>query len=129
MAGQIEVSDGPIDQVGERILMPEAAGPILGEAIEPFGNVVGHAGANEGQHGILVAVEGMDELAQWFQAPEQCTFAPRRQKALRGPGCLRGPEVLEFVFRAPGAADPWVVLVERLEVVGIAPRWVQGMAV
>lgn len=122
MARQNEVSDGQIDQVVERILMSEAAGLILGEAIEPFGNVVGHAGADENQHGILVAAEGMDELAQWLQAPEQCTFAPLRQEALRGSGRLLGPEVLEFVFQAPGAVDPWVVLVERLEVAGIAPR-------
>ncbi len=74
MPRQIEVSNGQVDHVGKRIEMTEATGPILNDlddAIEALGNGVGYAGADEGQHRIMVAPEGMDELAQRLQTTER----------------------------------------------------------
>ena len=106
MPRRIEVSDGQVDHVRKRVQMAEATGPVfddLYDAIESFSNSVGHAGVDEGQHGVLVAPEGMDELAQRLQATEQGALGPLLQEPLCRPGCLVGPEVLELFFQAPGA--------------------------
>lgn len=53
--------------------MGEANGPILealDDMIEPFGNGVGHTGAGSGQHDILIASEGTDELAHQIELAE-----------------------------------------------------------
>ena len=79
MPRQIEVSDAQVDHVGKRVQIAEATGTILDDlddAIESFSNGVGHAGADEGRHGIVVAAEGMDELAQRLQATEQGVLFP-----------------------------------------------------
>src|SRR5690554_2365016 len=112
--------------------MPEATGPVfddLDDAIESLGNGVGHAGADECEHGILVASDGMDERAQRLQTAKQCAFGPLLEEALRGPGCSISPEVLELFFQAPCAVDSSVVLVERFEASSIAPASIRRMAV
>lgn len=49
--------------------MAEVAAPVLddlGDVIQPLGKGIDHGDADEGQHGILVPTDGLNELAQWF---------------------------------------------------------------
>lgn len=104
--------------------MTVATGPVVDhpdDAIDPFGNCVGDPGIDEGNDGLLMLAQGVDELAHGLQAAEQGAFRPVLEEALGGPGGLVVPEVLELLFQAPGPIDAAIVLVERLEVAGIAP--------
>jgi hypothetical protein len=91
-------------------------------AVDAFGKGVGGSGIDEGNDGLLMHAQGVDELAHGLQAAMRGAFRPVLEEALGGPGGLVVQESFELLFQAPGPIDAAVAFVERLEVKGIVGR-------
>ena len=88
MSGNIYVSNGQEDNVGERLKVVKTTRPIfhyLNDPIHSFRDGISQTGVDIRQYPMAVLPQGLDELADGFEAALQRGGLPPFQEPLRSP--------------------------------------------
>ena len=118
LSRDIDITNDQVDQVDKRLHSLKSAGTILhhpDDPIEALGGRVGESRVREGKDIVDMFPERVDKLAQRFESALEGGGRPLLQKALRPPGCLIIPELIELVLQHPSAVDPAVTLAQLIK--------------
>ena len=121
----IQVTDGQIDDVGERLQVSKAAGPVfhdLQDAIDSLCLGVGKPCLDEGQDVLLKLSEGRDKFPYELESAFQGFCRPFPEETLRGTSIRIFPKMFELVFENPSSVDAVIRVFELIDSSGISLR-------